>query len=217
MKDSLAKYVPIADAVARIFQPHVEVVLHDIETDKIAYIANPYSGRKEGDLSLLSLFDNTSCDFPYGADVEGPYENAGNKGQRIRSISAALKDDQGNVIGMMCTNLDFSALEAGLDILENFIRPIDAKAPPKILFQNDWRDNIRLEIRMYLTENNLSFDNIDAGHRKSLIKRLEEKGLFYARKSVEQLAGLLNISRATAYKDLKQIRKENEYVPKLPT
>jgi len=41
------------------------------------------------------------------------------------------------------------------------------------------------------------------------MRRIDQKRLFYARKSVEQVASLLKISRATAYKDLNQIRKSN--------
>ncbi|HEA68505.1 MAG TPA: HTH domain-containing protein [Desulfobacterales bacterium] len=33
--------------------------------------------------------------------------------------------------------------------------------------------------------------------------------MFYARKSVQQVAHALGISRATVYKNLKEIRKEN--------
>jgi D-arginine utilization repressor len=210
MKESLSRYIPIADAIAKIFQPHVEVVIHDIESDLIAYIANPYSGRKAGDSSFMGSLEKDSEGFPHGKDTEGPYENAGNQGQRIRSVSAALKNHQGKVLGIMCINLDFSAMEASLDVLETFLRPVDVEAPPKVLFQNDWRDLIKLEIQTFLIEKNISFDKIGSAHRKDLIKRMEDKRLFYARKSVEQLASLLGISRATAYKDLRLIRKKNK-------
>lgn len=209
MNESLTRYIPIADAIAQLFHPHVEVVIHDIEGDSIAYIANPYSDRKKGDASLLGPFERDAQGFPFGADVEGPYENAGNRGQRIRSISAALKDNGGRVVGIMCTNVDFSKMEASLEIIENFLRPANLEAPPKVLFQNDWKDNIKLEIRTFLKDNDIRFDQIDAALRKKLIKRLEGKRLFYARKSVEQLATILGISRATVYKDLKIIRRSN--------
>ena len=45
--------------------------------------------------------------------------------------------------------------------------------------------------------------------KRFLIKRIEDKGLLYARKSAEQLATLLGVSRATIYNDLKQIRKNS--------
>lgn len=208
MQESLSRYIPVADAVARIFKPHVEVVIHDIQKDVVFYIANPYSNREPGERSLLGLNEIKSNGFPFTQDVEGPYENAGNQGQRIRSISSVLKDEQGCVIGMMCINVDFSLMESSLDVLENFLRPVDAKAPPEILFQNDWRDNIKLEIRTFLLENNITFDKINTAYRKALIQKLEEKRLFYARKSVEEVAKLLGISRATAYKDLRAIRQK---------
>jgi predicted transcriptional regulator YheO len=208
MKESLSKYIPVAEAISKIFKPHVEVVIHNIESDLIEYIANPYSGRKVGDSSLLGLFEKKNEKFPHGIDVEGPYENAGNQGQRIRSISSALKDDQGKVVGIMCINVDFSVMEASLDVLETFLKPLNVEAPPRILFQNDWRDNIKLEIRTFLVEHNIGLDKIEAKYRKKLIRRLEDKGLFYARKSIEQLAIILGISRATAYNDLRQVRKE---------
>ena len=78
-----------------------------------------------------------------------------------------------------------------------------------MLFKNDWISSIKLEIKDFLEENKKAFDKLDAKTRNALIKRLDRKGLFYARKSVEQLANLLGISRATVYKDLRQIRKEN--------
>lgn len=210
MKDWITRYIPIADAIAQLFQPYIEVVIHDIESDTIAYIANPYSNRKIGDVSQLGPFGKGSQEFPYGVAVEGPYENAGNRGQRIRSISSALKDNEGNVVGIMCTNADFSIMEASLNVLEDFLRPMSLEAPPKVLFQNAWKDNIKLEIRSFLTDNDISFDKIDSTHRKKLIKKLEAKSLFYARKSVEQLADILGVSRATIYKDLKLIRKNDK-------
>lgn len=210
MKDWVTRYVPIADAITLLLQPFVEVVIHDLESDSIVYIANAYSGRKTGDSSLLGPLDIKSDDFPYGVAVEGPYENAGNRGQRIRSISAALRDDERNVVGIMCTNVDFSVMEESLAVLENFLRPMGLEAPPKVLFQNDWKDNIKLEIRSFLVDNSISFDKIDSSYRKNLIKKLEDKRLFYARKSVEQLAGILGVSRATIYKDLKEIRKTDK-------
>lgn len=208
MQDNLSQFIPIADAIAKIFKPHVEVVIHDIKTDSIAFIENAYSGRRVGDPSLLGSLEDISEGFPREINVIGPYENAGNKGQRIRSISAVLKDSKGEAAGILCINVDFSVMEASLEILEAFLKPHNIDAPPKVLFQNDWRDTIKLEIRSYLLEHNKDIDNINSGTRKDIIRRLEDKGLFYARKSVEQLAGILGISRATAYNDLKLIRKE---------
>ncbi|MCG8636743.1 MAG: helix-turn-helix domain-containing protein, partial [Desulfobacterales bacterium] len=49
--------------------------------------------------------------------------------------------------------------------------------------------------------------NLNAGNRRSLMACLDEKGLFYAKKSIEQVAAILNVSRATSYNDLQTVRK----------
>jgi predicted transcriptional regulator YheO len=67
-----------------------------------------------------------------------------------------------------------------------------------------------LEIRAFRLEKGLTQDSMNAKDRRELLRRLDQKRLFYARKSVEQVAGYLMISRATAYKDLNEIRKGND-------
>ena len=117
-----------------------------------------------------------------------------------------LKDRNNKSIGILCINLDFSTLESALDILDGLVRHSDTEAPPDILFRKDWRDLIKFEIRSFLIEKDQTIDSLDADGRMELIKRLEDKRLFYARKSVEQIASLLKISRSTAYKYLNNIR-----------
>ena len=47
--DSLHRYRPICDAIAALFQPYVEVVLHELATDKAVYIAGNFSKRVLGE------------------------------------------------------------------------------------------------------------------------------------------------------------------------
>ena len=202
----LSQFKPIANAIARLFHPFAEVVLHNITTDTIEHIVNPFSGRTVGDSSLLGLDHK---DPGLQKDVLGPYEKADNKGRPIRSITAVLRSEEGDPIGIMCINLDFSVLESALETLEKFFRSSDTDAIPEALFRKDWRDLIKLEIRSYLVETDKTLDLLDINGRMALLKRLDDKGLFYARNSVEQVAGALGISRATVYKYLKAIRKEN--------
>jgi predicted transcriptional regulator YheO len=200
----LSRYTQIADAVARLFHPNAEVVIHELATDSVYYIANPFSGRRPGDISLLKL---KAEDLKNEEDIIGPYEKAGEKGQLIRAVTSVLRDDDGKALGLMCINLDYSGFEPALDLLEALIRPRQTRSHPEILFRNDWRDQIKLEIRAFLGEHNLNLDNLDAGNRRSLMSCMDEKGLFYAKKSIEQVAAILGVSRATSYNDLQAVRK----------
>lgn len=204
MTHHLDRFKPVADAVALLFHPSVEVVIHEIETDTVFHIANPVSDRKPGDISLLEL---ESHDLDKNEMVIGPYENAGKKGQRVRSVTAVLNNENNKAIGLMCINLDYSAYEPALDLLENLIRPPKAQQHPEVLFQNDWRDQIKIEIRAFLETNGISLEKLTPKARKKMMATLDEKGLFFAKKSIEQIAAILGISRATAYNDLNAARK----------
>ena len=207
MASKLSRYISIADALAKLFHPHAEVVIHDIKNDAIFYIANPYSGRQVGDPSNLKI---GAQNFDLDEDVIGPYEKFGAKGQRIRSITSVLKDDKGNPSGLMCINLDFSILESSLSIVKEFFHPTNEEPRPEILFRNEWQELVFSAIRCYLKEQGQTIENLDAQQRKALLTHLNEKGLFYARKSAEQVAVHLGISRATIYKDLSEIRRMNK-------
>ena len=114
----------------------------------------------------------------------------------------------------MCINLDYSRYEPALDLLEALIRPRQRQPHPEILFRHDWRDQIKLEIREYLNENQLVLTGLNLSNRRQLMSRLDEKGLFYARKSIEQVATILGVSRATAYNDLQAVRKSADRIEK---
>ena len=212
MENTLSSYTPVADAIAKILHPYAEVVIHDIEKDIIVHIANPYSKREVGDTSYLGLGSDDS-DFGLEMNVLGPYEKTGGDGQRIRSITAVLRNEAAKPLGILCINLDFSTLESAFDsalvVLNGLIHPPGSEAPPEVIFREEWQEQIKLEIRAFCREKGRTQESISTKERRELMRRIDQKRLFYARKSVEQVASLLKISRATAYKDLNQIRKSN--------
>ncbi len=200
----LARYKPIADAITQLLHPCAEVVIHEIARDTVYYIANPFSGRKPGDISLLKL---STQDLDPEESVIGPYEKAGEKGQRIRAITSVLQNSKGTALGLMCINLDYSVYEPALDLLEGLLRPRELPGHPEILFQNDWRDQIKIEIRSFLTARNLGLESLTPETRREMMAHLDAKKLFYAKKSIEQIAAILGVSRATSYNDLQAVRK----------
>ena len=105
----------IADAIATLFFPHAEVVLHDLRTQTVDYIAN--------NLSKRSLGDDSSLEDMLDGDVSevniGPYEKLNWDGQKIRSLSTVLHDHKGRRLAVLCINLNISMFEtakAALDL-----------------------------------------------------------------------------------------------------
>lgn len=212
VKVFLRQFSGVADAVAQLFDPHAEVVIHDLETDRIFHIANPVSGRQPGDDSHLDLVpeDLAPENIDENQKVIGPYESAGISGQRVRSVTAVLRNEAGKALGLMCINLDYSVYEPALELLEGLIRPARVQQPPALLFQNDWRDQIRFEIRSFLESHGVRAAKLTPALRKDLMAELDGKNLLYAKKSMEQIASILGVSRATAYNDLRAAQKDAE-------
>ena len=66
-----------------------------------------------------------------------------------------------------------------------------------------------MEIRSFLETHKVDAGNLTPEVRKKVIAMLDEKGLFFARRSIEQVAAILGVSRATAYNDLNAARKSD--------
>ena len=94
---ALDNYRAISDAIATLFFPHAEVVLHDLRTQKVDYIANNLSKREIGDDS--SLEDMLSEDI--SERNIGPYEKLNWDGQKIRSLSSVLRDSEGHPLAVL--------------------------------------------------------------------------------------------------------------------
>ena len=197
----LAIHFPTAEAVAALLHPHAEVVIHDVITDRVVRIWNAFSKRRAGAPSHLGHDPNLLKD----ADTYGPYEKANPDGSRIKSISAVLRDQDGQPAGFLCINLDLSKFDAAIALLSAFATPLTDRPEP--LFRHDWREQINLEIRDVLTETGKSMAALDRAERISLLARLDKAGLFQTRNATPFIAQALGVSRATVYGLLAETRR----------
>src|SRR3712207_9037497 len=106
LNPELASYAPVCDAIALLFQPYAEVVLHDLSTETVVYLSNPFSKRELGEPSLLHEIDFKPSDV-----IIGPYEKVNWDGRRIKSVSAVLRAGSKG-IGILCINVDVSHFHA---------------------------------------------------------------------------------------------------------
>lgn len=194
----LKNYKPIAEAVGLLLAPHVEVVIHDLKTNTIAYIYNNLSKRKVGDPSLLEEMPA----FQKSKEVFPPYLKVNWDGRKIKSVSALLKDRQGKAIGLFCINLDISSFEALQHVLFDFIGSKLEK--PDLLFKNDWKERVNTFITAHLKENGLTLTSMTRNEKKNLLLELLEEGAFEEKNAAAYIADLLHISRATVYNYLKE-------------
>ncbi len=178
----------MAEGISHLLHPFAEVVLHDVRRDRILAIWNAFSKRKVGDPSLLRSLPAKHRDSSH----YGPYEKTNWNGKRLKCVSVSLLDDQDAPM-LMCINFDISAFDPMMLL---------AKIPqqqPAELFAKNWRERINGLAHDWARSHDLHVDTLNAEQRLALVRHLDREGAFEARKSIEQMAAVLGVSRATAY------------------
>ena len=200
---NLTQYEPIAQAIATVFHPYAEVVLHDTGKNRIAAIFNSFSKRKPGDSSQLEDLDGLA-DSPR---VQGPFEKRSMDGRRIKYVSSVLRNTEDQVVGLMCINVDVHVFEQIAGALQLFLST-ENSAPLDAHFEDDWQGRINTFVHDYLKENGLSLSRLGKQQRISLVASLRVAGAFRAKNATNYTANVLGVSRATVYNDLAQIEGE---------
>jgi predicted transcriptional regulator YheO len=203
MPRPLDAYVPICDAIAGLLRPHAEVVLHDLTTQRIFYIANSYSKRRVGDSSL----NEPESAFNEGADVIGPYPKTNWDGRRLKSITAVIRGRAQKLVGLLCINLEIDALASALDQLQHLIELPTRRGPTGPLVSKDWREGVNTVVGAFLAARRATLAGLTNDDMDSLVGKLDEHGIFEIRKAVPYVAEVLGLSRATIYNRLAAVRE----------
>lgn len=198
----LAPFYPVCDAIAALLQPQTEVVLHDLATETVAHIANPFSGREIGEPSLLH-----EIDFRPDLSVIGPYEKVNFDGRRLKSVSAVLRDAQGRAIGVLCINLDVTQLHGAMDLLSALSRVPAEAGQPAVLFQEDWHERINQYIHAWTGRQGIAIADMNRDHKRQLVRELASDGAFGGKHAAAYISRVLQMSRASVYNYVRAARR----------
>jgi predicted transcriptional regulator YheO len=193
----------VGEAIATLLHPYAEVVLHDLRTGRVVRIWNSFSDRQAGDLSNLK---EAEAAFPRDKRVLGPYDKALNSEGRTKSITAAMRDEKGELFGFLCINLDVSLLDRAAAALSLFASS-EMKRPEPI-YRNDMKQHINYLVRDYSLRVNRPINNLTKEQRLELVSLVDRDGLFQARNSVKLVATAMKISRASVYNLLAEANKQ---------
>lgn len=203
MKADLLPYTAICDGMALLFQPFVEVVLHDLDTETAVHIAGSFSHREVGEPSLLH-----EIDFRPTERLLGPYEKVNWNGRRIKSISIIVRDSAERPIAVMCINSDVSQFHAVMQTLGAFVSvPVD-HAKPANLFKEDWHERINEYIQTWTAARGLIIAELTRDQKQQIVRDLSADGAFGGRNSAAYISRILGMGRATVYKYLNQDRTD---------
>lgn len=197
MKPQKFKHIElIAEGIGKLFYPNVEVVIHDLATDTIAYIYNSWSNRQVGDSSHLSRED---LDLTK-ENIIGPYQKDNSGKRSTKSITICLRHPTGIAEALLCINFNTQPLIDCQKIIDAFINTKQlSPEKPKALFENDAYDKLETFIHNYFLEKGLTLENLTKDQRLECIRVLYEKNAFKLKDSANCAASILKISRSTVY------------------
>lgn len=195
--------IPIAEALSKLLGSNVEIVIHSLATETVAYICNPYSKRQIGDPSYLSELDFREDDE---RDVIGPHERVNWDGRVVRTISAVLRDEDGRPFALTCFNYDLSDIMAAQNAITALIGAPVNSGEPDALFKNDWHEKMNRFIVDWCRDKNKTVDALAREDRLELLGEIVRTDGLREKHAASYVARVLNVSRATIYNDIKLIR-----------
>jgi predicted transcriptional regulator YheO len=206
----LKTLLPLVRGLAEMFGPSCEVVLHDINAlpHSIVAIENgQVTGRARGDVPTdLMLRSLRHADEAPDVRV---YVTSSD-GKILKSLAVTLRDDAGAPYAILGVNFDISEVVQTQRVLAALTAPgksSDENAPEGgEIFAADIRDVVAGMITKLLHEIGKTPATMSRDEKLAVVKRLDERGAFLVKRSAEQVADALDLSRYTIFSYLKEIR-----------
>ncbi|MEU3098867.1 PAS domain-containing protein [Streptomyces sp. NPDC006967] len=203
----LAALTPVVDGIAATFGPMGEVVLHDYRRPEgsVVAVAGSVTGRSVG--GAMSEIGMRMLARGDGAADELNYLTRTGNGTLVKSSTMVLRDSTGAVFGALCVNVDVTAVGRAHTLLGALAGLGTGPAePPTTTFGNDIDSVVEAIVDAHQLRQQRGWAQLDREERLGLFRDLDARGVFAVRRAVEQVAGRLGISRASAYSYLSQSR-----------
>ena len=202
--------LPIVQGLAEMFGPDCEVVLHDVAElpHSIVAIENgEVTGRTVGDVPTDRMLRNLR--HPDKTQDVRLYVSS-HDGKILKSLAVTLRDEDGEPFGLLGLNFDISEIVQAQRALANVtdVGRLGSSAAPEAdeIFAGDIREVVAGMIAKILTEMGKTPAAMSREEKMEVVKRLEERGAFLVKRSAEQVAEALDLSRYTIFSYLKEIR-----------
>lgn len=209
----LAHYVNMAQVLGEMFAPILETVVHDLrkpEESIIAIYNGDLTGREVGDAATNLGRRLLEGEFP---DVLVGYQNESPNGQKLKSSSLAIRDEDGTLIGVLGLNMNVSYFEQFGSFIEQFITGQNSEyvsAPERFRSTPNGvttpKEDIRDAINRYITSHNWNAQTLSYADKREIVEHLYANGYFKSRGAVTIIAGELGLTRPSVY------NYKNDYV-----
>ncbi|WP_458734278.1 helix-turn-helix transcriptional regulator [Zobellella taiwanensis] len=208
----LASYAGLVDGLAAMFGRHCEIVLHSLEDPErsVIHIANgSHSGRGPGSplseqaLRWLPELERQQLNHSPAGFVQSRL------GAPVKSSTLAIRNGEGELIGLLCLNLHLSAP------LHEFMADFTPQVaePPEMSpenFSNNVEELVTLTVERTIEAINADPDVANNAKNKQIVTTLYEKGIFDIKDAIAMVSSKLNISKHTVYLYIRQKKRDED-------
>lgn len=219
MNPIIETYVPLAQMLVETFGEDCEVVLHDLlePEHSVVYVANDRVTERKIGQSFDQLIKKVIYSKKLKNDHVSNYYFKAENNRLVRSSTLLIRDNNKDLIGALCINIDTKRIIDQLDFLKSFLPNSDSlfidDVNTDILngdFEvNDESQNVKQMITS-LVDNILSeCKNPKDLTRDEKIKKIgfmDSKGVFLMKGSVELVAQKIGVNKVTIYSYLDTVR-----------
>lgn len=204
----LKNMMPLVEGIARTFGSNCEVVLHDIKKpqESIIAIANGHvTGRTVGSpMTERGLKAIRNKEYELNLIK---YKFITSDGRTLKSSTLFIKDESNDVIGCLCINFDISELVVAKKMIVDITETIDdGIIKEEETYGNNINDILFSVVNKVLENIGKPVAYLNRDEKVNAVKKLDEKGTFLIKGSVDYVAEVLCVSRYTIYNYLDEIR-----------
>ncbi len=210
MNEALEKFIPVANLIGNTFGKHCEVIIHDFskpQNSVVFTINNNVTNRKVGESITPAFIDQVLLSQNFHDDCSSNYVMTTENGKRLKSSTALLRDANNKVVGALCVNIDTAAIE---NIMNQLAEVVGISQPVPLVKEEDEDISNIIEIVDDMIEKIIGDKDVLRMTREekiSLIRFMNEKGLFKIKGVVDNVADRMYISKVTVYSYLDEIKK----------
>lgn len=207
VKQKLEKYIPIAETIAETHGINCEVALHDLtqpECSVIHVVNGTVTGRRTGQ-SFDHLVRQVLVDENFRNDHLSNYIFETPDKRVIKSSSVLIRDDDDEVIGMICINCDITEIKKVKTMLDSYLNISEGIKSGEVEVSDSVMNILDRLIMSILGDGDAK--NLNRRRSVELVKFMDEKGIFLVKGAVEKVAALMGVSKVTIYSYLDEAKK----------
>ncbi len=217
-EDVFQQFTGVVEFLGRTLGPDYEVTLYDIEPSppELVAIAN---GRVSGQLmegTLTAALDMLLCGDSAG-DSAANFTSRLSNGGTVRSSVMLLRGNDGEPVGLLGISFDDTRFQAICGALVRAIHPepyISEYWGGTFAGARDGTESMHNEVSSLIRDIfkdaaspwQVPPDRLNSDERLELIGRLEERGIFRLKGSIQYVADELGCSHASVYRYLSRVR-----------